>query len=205
MNQVALKLPERVIAKIFLFRTIFRGSGYAFSVDPQFMHVSADRAYWDQRNEDFYAKYKGLDQKHKEWADMVVRGRPIVGPLGREWLVDMRVDRNNDYVIPWTVLSNYPVQGTGADLMLLARISLSRRLQATDWPVQLVSTVHDSIVGDMPKEYAQRFCNLCHQVFDDLIPNIKRIFNYDWVVPLGCEVKMGMNMRDMEKLQRDDK
>lgn len=40
-NQTAFSLPSRLIAKIYLFRTIFnRGNGYAFTVDADFMHVS---------------------------------------------------------------------------------------------------------------------------------------------------------------------
>jgi len=42
--------------------TIFnRGNGYAFTVDPDFMHVSTSVKYWDDVGKKFYAKYKGID------------------------------------------------------------------------------------------------------------------------------------------------
>ena len=84
-NQTAFDLPSRLTAKIFLFRTIFRGSGWAFANDPDFMHVSTSATFWDGMNEKFYSKYFELDNTHKKWYKLVEQGRPIVGPLGREW------------------------------------------------------------------------------------------------------------------------
>jgi hypothetical protein len=205
-NQVAFELPSRLIAKIYLFRTIFRGSGWSFANDPDFMHVSSNPKYWDQVNLKFYEKYKGLDEKHKEWAQQVASGRPIIGPLGRFWPIDMGRDRKGELFIPWTVLTNYPVQGTGADVMTIARISFAKRLEKFGLinVVKLVSSVHDSIVVDAPAAYLQQVTNLFHQVFDDLQTNIRKIFGYNWEVPLACEVKYGVNMKQMEKIDRND-
>lgn len=112
LNQQAFDLPSRFIAKIYLFRTIFRGSGYSFANDPAFMHVSTSPKYWDAVGEKFFAKYHGIDSCHKRWAEIVVRGEPIVGPLGREWVFNTR-DRQGQFFIPWTTLTNYPVKISG--------------------------------------------------------------------------------------------
>lgn len=104
INREALKLPTRLFAKIFLFRTIFRGSGWAFANDPDFMHVSSSAAFWDERNSAFYEKYKGLNNQHSIWANEVVQGRSIKGPLGGSWPIVFDGEK-----IPWTTLSNYPV------------------------------------------------------------------------------------------------
>jgi DNA polymerase-1 len=199
LNQVAFSLPSRLIAKIYLFRTIFRGSGYAFSVDPAFSHVSNDARFWDAVNEKFYGKYAGLDALHKSWSELVIRGEPIVGPTGRQWLIDRK-----DWKIPWTTLSNYPVQGTGADVMMLARISFYRRLKASGIPALLVSTVHDSIVVDVEDKYVPDVVKLMYEVFDDLVENINLVFKCGWNVPLACEVKMGPNQKDQQKIDRSN-
>lgn len=112
LNQVAFELPSRLIAKIYLFRTIFRGSGYSFAHDPAFMHVSSSPKFWDGVGERFYAKYHGIDACHKAWADVVVSGRPIVGPFGREWSIPTR-NKRGEFFIPWTTLTNYPVNFSG--------------------------------------------------------------------------------------------
>lgn len=202
-NQKAFELPSRLIAKIYLFRTIFRGSGWSFANDPDFMHVSSSPKYWDQINEKFYKKYYGLDNKHKEWAELVVHGIPIAGPLGQFWPITMGRDKQGNLFIPWTILTNYPVQGTAAAAMSIARVSFFRRLQKLGLSnVLLVSSVHDSIVADAPAQCLQQVCNLFHEVFDDLSTNIYKIFGYEWEVPLKCEVKYGPNMKDMKSLDR---
>lgn len=112
LNQKAFDLPSRLIAKIYLFRTIFRGSGYSFANDPNFMHVSTSPKYWDRVGEMFYEKYSGIDQCHHKWAEIVASGRPIVGPLGREWEFSTR-NKKGEFFLPWTVFTNYPVNISG--------------------------------------------------------------------------------------------
>lgn len=204
-NQKYFNLPERVIAKIYLFRTIYRGSGWSFAHDPAFTHVSSSPKFWDNLNQKFYEKYYGLNNWHNWMAREVCEGRSIVTPFGRSWHFELERKWNGDLEPPWTVFTNYPVQGTAADIMTIARLSASRRLKELGWPVLLISTVHDSIVVDCPDEYVQKVVNLFHQVFDDLITNIKKIFGYQWTVPLGCECKVGMNMLEMKEVARTDK
>lgn len=205
INQETFQLPSRVIAKTYLFRTIFnRGKGYAFTVDPNFMHVSTSVKYWDEVGRKFYAKYNGIDQCHLRWGELVARGQPIVGPMGRFWPIAMGRDKQGELYIPWTVLTNYPVQGTGADIMSIARVTFWKRLKKKPYfhEVKMVSTVHDSIVLDTPEQYVQDIANLFYEVFPDIPDNIRRVFKYDWVVPLDCEVKVGYNLKDMKKVPK---
>ena len=65
--------------------------------------------------------------------------------------------------------------------------------------ILLVSSVHDSIVVDAPMKYVELVTQLFLHVFKDLQANIKKVFGYDWKTPLACEVKWGVNMKDMEK------
>lgn len=205
INQAAFKLPTRTIAKIYLFRTIYnRGKGYAFTVDPEFMQVSTSVKFWDEVGKKFYEKYNGIDRVHLEWGDLVLHGQPIVGPLGRYWPIDMQTDYQGNAKIPWTMLTNYPVQGTGADVMMIARVSFWNRLKKKPYfsEVKLVSTVHDSIVVDTPSQYVDDLASLFYEVFRDIPENIMKIFKYDWVVPLDCECKVGFNLKDMQKLKK---
>ena len=199
LNQRAFNLPSRLIAKIYLFRTIFRGSGWAFANDPEFLHVSSSAKYWDNVNELFYRKYNGLDQWHKHMASLVMSNKPIVGPMGRSWTINIARDSHGNVKVPWTTLSNYPVQGTGADVMKMARIMAYRRIKKLDIPCDFITTVHDSIVTDAPSQYLQPIADTFLQVFKDLPDAIKTTFGYTWTVPLDCEVKYGPNFKDMVK------
>lgn len=206
LNQEALHLPSRLIAKIFLFRTIFKGSGWSFANDPDFMHVSASPKFWDKMNERFFEKYNGITACHNKWAEMVVQGKPIVGPLGRSWTIAMGTNDRGELKIPWTVLTNYPVQGTGADVMMLVRIMAYKRIKKNEKlrdRVVFVSTVHDSIVVDVPAYLVQSVVDLFHSCFADLRMVIKNNYGYDWNVPMDCECKKGMNMKNRYEMIND--
>lgn len=197
-NQEAFVLPSRLIAKIFLFRTIFRGSGWSFANDPDFMHVSKSSDFWDEKNEMFFSKYKGIDAVHKKWAEIVMAGEAIHGPLGRSWKINNK-DSYGNIKVPWTTLSNYPVQGTGADVMMLARLMAKKRIREAGIPCDLISTVHDSIVGDTREKYLVPLRDVFDGVFADLPKSIANIFGYTWTVPMACESKYGPNMKEMKK------
>ena len=199
-NQKAFDLPSRLIAKIFLFRTIFRGSGWAFANDADFMHVSSSAAFWDGMNEKFYAKYSNLDKQHKEWMRTVASGRPIEGPLGRSWKLEMKRDYKGELKLPINQLVNLPVQGTGADIMTIARISAYKRIKKAEIPCDFISTVHDSLVIDTQEQYLQPIAKIFDEVFADIPKNIKAVFGYNWKVPMACESKYGPNMKDMSKM-----
>ena len=200
-NQAAFGLPSRLIAKIFLFRTIFRGSGWSFANDPDFMHVSTGASFWDDMNEKFYQKYANLNKTHHIWKDEVMAGRPIVGPLGRQWTITVHRDFRGELKIPWTTLSNYPVQGTSADLMMLARLSAVKRIKDAGIKADLISTVHDSICWDTEEKYLEPIKDICDGVFSDLPKNIYKLFGYVWETPMACESKYGPNMKDMHKFK----
>lgn len=193
LNRVAFNLPSRLIAKIYLFRTIFRGTGWSFANDPDFSHVSADADFWEEINKKFYTKYKGIDDQHHVWKGLCEKGLPIESPLGRQWEIPIL---NKYSKINWTQFTNYPVQGTGADVMTIARVSFANRLKQRNLPVKLIQTVHDSIVTDGEEKYVQPVVNLYHEVFRDLRTNIKRIFDYDWKTPLECECYIGKNQAE---------
>lgn len=194
-NQEGFGLPSRLIAKIYLFRTIFRGNGWSFANDPAFMGVSSDPDFWDDINVKFYSKYKGIDAWHMELARIVARNAPIVSPLGRQWKIPV----GNDGKLPWTVFTNHPVQGTGADLMTVARVSLFNRMKKAGMRALLVSTVHDDIKGDVPSDELDEFCKMAVQVFADLPKNVKKLWNIELPIPFPGEVNVGKDLQNMEK------
>lgn len=203
-NQVLFGLPSRLIAKVYLFRTIYRGSGWSFANDPDFMHVSDKPSFWDDIGEKFYGKYEGINNKHMEWADCVTGNRVITIPSGREWLIPMgsKVSRyGTESFIPWTVLTNYPNQGLGADVMMLVRLSLWKRVKASKREIKFISTVHDDIKFDCREKDVQWLVDTCHSVFADLHENIYRCWKYNWVVPMPCEVFKGMDMLNMTEVK----
>lgn len=207
LNRVAFNLPSRLISKKYLFRTIFnRGKGYAFTVDPEFMHVSTSQKYWDDVGRKFYTKYAAIEELYKKNTKLVMDGKPIVGPLGRFWPIQMERDFRGELKVPETKLVNYIVQGTGADVMCIARVSFTNRLKKKAWGkhVKQIATVHDSLVADCPNELTQEVANLYFQVFDDLPLNIRKLFNYEWKTPLECEASVGHCLKSRYEKDKND-
>jgi DNA polymerase I-like protein with 3'-5' exonuclease and polymerase domains len=195
-NQKAFGLPSRLIAKKYLFRTIYRGSAYAFSKDPEFAATSSSIKFWEGINEKFFSKYSGLNATHNAWAKQVVAGQPIVGPQGREWFFEMKRDFKNNLAIPWTTLTNYPVQGTGHDIMAIIRVSFFNRLKKQNIEARLIGTIHDSILVDTPESNVDTIVKLFEECFVDMPDNFNRMFGVKPNIPLKCECSVGNNMYD---------
>jgi DNA polymerase I-like protein with 3'-5' exonuclease and polymerase domains len=196
--------PEgRHTAKIYLFRTIFnRGQGYAFTQDPDFMGVSTSIKFWDEIGKKFYTKYEYIDKLYDKNLSLIGKGKPLIGPLGREWFIEPFTNFKGELQLPVTKAVNYPTQGTGADVMMLARISFRNRMHMLPNAkyVKMISTVHDSIVLDGHEEHILPCAKLFNDVFADLPKNIEKIFGYKWSVPLACETKFGKDMKNMSKV-----
>jgi DNA polymerase-1 len=52
------------------------------------------------------------------------------------------------------VAQNTPMQGAGADIIKLAMIAVTRRIEKERWPVQMLLTVHDELVFEAPPKIA---------------------------------------------------
>lgn len=198
-NQRDFQLPDRKIAKIYLFRTIFRGSGWAFANDAAFSHVSDDPDYWDNVNRLFFSKYADINKCHHKWYQELAARRPIVGPTGSRWYPSLN-DRGE---VDEKAAANYPVQGTGADIVATARIAIwqeiRRRRKQDVW--LMCNTVHDSIVVDCPERDVTEVATIMYEVFDKLPQILYNRFKWDVVIPLPCEVKVGRNLLDMKELK----
>jgi len=111
---------------------------------------------------------------------------------------DLKIEPLPDGKLPWPVFTNYPVQGTGADLMMVARISLWNRLRSMRLRTLLVSTVHDDLKLDSPDEEVEIVAKTAYQVFDDIPKNFKKLFNIDLPIPFPGEVSVGRDLLNME-------
>jgi DNA polymerase I-like protein with 3'-5' exonuclease and polymerase domains len=117
----------------------------------------------------------------------------IVIPTGRVFKYEPTHQRG-DIVWPRTTILNYAVQGLGADLMMLARISAYNRIKKAKLQGLLISSVHDSIVVDCPDDETEEFCKIFQSVFNDVPANFERIFKHPFNLPMKAEVLYGPNL-----------
>ena len=145
----------------------------------------------------YYDKYRGIGAWHTKIIREVVETNKLVAPTGREYYFQKFGGQYKD-----TQIKNYAVQGTGADLMALARVSAHNRLKKLGYGDKflLVNTVHDSIILDFDARYCDLnvLSNLFHSVFKDLPSNFEKMFGVEFNVPMACEIQYGNNWSDME-------
>jgi DNA polymerase I-like protein with 3'-5' exonuclease and polymerase domains len=203
VNQHTFGLPERRIAKIFVFRLIYGGSKWAYALDPDFNWISKDPKYWQGVIDKFYEKYKGISRQHASWVREATTTGKLVMPTGRVYRFDPYPSRRGGLEWPRTQILNYPVQGTGHDIVTIARVSLFKRIKAHEFladSVRFVSTVHDSIVMDVSfHEDSLGFYELVpiiHGVFRDIPENFNRLFGVKLNLPIQAEIQYGNNLLD---------
>lgn len=199
-NQLRFGLPSRLIAKIFVFRLIYGGSAYSYANDPDFTAVSTSEKYWQKVIDAFYDKYQTIYNWHVDILRTVTQTGQLVMPTGRRYDYEPKRNYRGDLVWPETTIKNYPVQGLGADLMAIARVNFARRFWDMQIEGKLRSTVHDSIVVDVPEKEVDRTVKLFYDVFKDIPENFRKVFGVEYNLPLFCEVSVGCDMKNLEEV-----
>ncbi len=204
INQSVFGLPERRIAKIFVFRLIYGGSKWAYALDPDFNWISKNPKYWQEVIDKFYGKYTGIAKQHNAWVRQVVDTGELVMPTGRIYRFEPYSDpKGGGLKWPRTQILNYPVQGTGHDIVTIIRVSLFRRIKehnVLQALVKFISTVHDSIVLDVTfgrdSDSFRELCKVVGSVFSDVPANFRNLFGVDLNLPIQGEISVGQNLFD---------
>jgi len=84
---------------------------------------------------------------------------------------------------------NTPLQGTAADLIKLAMITISRELRQQKFQAKMILQVHDELLFEAP-----------HNEIDRLRPLVRKAMEqvHELAVPLVVDLKAGPNWRDMK-------
>jgi len=195
--------PGRLVAKIFKFRLIYGGSAYSYSVDPDFSGVDTGRIkptkFWQDVIDKYYTKYQGIKQWHDQLLLTVKKDGYITIPSGRFYSFEPTF-KYGEWQWPLTTIKNYPVQGFGTDLVMLARIEAKRLLDASGLVYKMIGTIHDSIVVDTPSENVMPVAKLLKQAVEDVPKLCQQYFGYSFSLPLTCEIQVGSNKLDMKEL-----
>jgi DNA polymerase I-like protein with 3'-5' exonuclease and polymerase domains len=199
-NQERFGLPSRLIAKTFVFRLIYGGSAYSYANDPNFKDIG-DESYWQNIIDQFYNKYTKLKEWHDEIMFLAKRDRKLTMPTGRVYNYKPEVT-SYGVKYPRTKILNYPVQGLGADLMSIARVSLRNRLLDKEG-VKLINTVHDSIILDFDSKVWDNnsIVKIVDECFNDVPKNFEKLFGKTFNLPMRVECEIGPTWGNMETVE----
>lgn len=203
-NQKRFNLPERVLAKIFVFKLLYGGTAYGFAQQVEFEHISKDQKFWQHLIDEFYNKYKGVHKWHEKIVREVCSTGRLVMPTGREFHYPIRDVVEKLWYWRSKIL-NYPVQGTGADLVSIGRVSAWRRISTSlGSDCKWISTVHDSIDLDVPEGldktgnlWYNSICKIVNQAINDIPTNFYRLFGHTFNVPISAEIYYGPNLGEL--------
>jgi DNA polymerase I-like protein with 3'-5' exonuclease and polymerase domains len=176
---------NRLVAKRFKFKMIYGGTPGGFAKDPDFQFLHWNKKKWENIKNAYYEKYNGIKHWHDELLDTVIYSGFYESPSGRIYDYRKLLREPDWFYIP--KIKNYPVQGFGADIVKIARISLHRRWQPEYG--KLVNTIHDSIIVDTPESMCYNITHTMKEVFVDLPENLRRSYKIDWQLPLEVEIK----------------
>ena len=99
----------------------------------------------------FYAAFPRFYEWHKELKETLREKGKVEGKtlLGRPYTAETFQDA-----------ANYPIQGTGADMLKLAVDIFSYQCEIGGYDAKIVNLVHDEIVCEVPKEHSQAVAEL---------------------------------------------
>lgn len=177
---------------------MYGASEYGFANDPDFTFISTKQKYWKGVIDRYYNKYQGIREWHETLIRKVAQDSRIVSPFGRVFEWDLM--QYGEYKIPTTQVKNYNVQGTGSDVVMIARVALFKRLVARKIDCDLICTVHDSIVIDCKKEYTAEIIKTVEEVFQDLPNIINELFDINWDLEVKVEIKTGMDLFNLKEI-----
>lgn len=203
-NQKFFGLPSRLIAKVFLFRAIFRGKPYAYANDPDFMAVSTDVKFWEEVIDKFYKKYRGIAAVHEACLKEVYMNKGVyIHPIsGREFQFKQYEKRGSkDYNDSEVV--NFPVQSLGADIVCLFRTYVQTRVLRAGYSqrIKVLATVHDSCVWDVADREAYLFLiNVAQEAMEQLSNAWKFLYGDFLKVPHGYAVEAGPSYGEYKKI-----
>ena len=208
-NMEDLSLPSRLIAKKFIFRKIYLGPPYAYSVDIDFAEVSKDVDFWTSVIEKADAKYYGLHKHQMKMLRDAQNKVPIITPTGREYLFEHKKKKDGSIGISIYDVANWPNQGYASDLMTIARISLRQRLK--QFPeyhsghILISNTVFDDIeleVDNRP-DLMYNISILAEEVFKDIPKNFEHVYKRKFDIPMEGEVSFGHSLAEMTEFNRE--
>jgi DNA polymerase I-like protein with 3'-5' exonuclease and polymerase domains len=204
LNKKRFGLPDRVTAKRFKFKLIYGASAFGYANDSDFLGVSTSTNFWQGIIDEYYTKYSGIRNWHTELVKNAIACGIYTSPSGRRYDFPSREVVAKDWYWRPKIL-NYPVQGLGADLVMIGRISMWNRIKNEGLADKAlpIMTVHDSVVFDVvdnKPEVCYNIGRIMKQSVVDIPMNFERLFGTEFNLPLDAELKFGPNLGKLETM-----
>lgn len=141
----------------------------------------------------FKNKYEGISKTQREWAIQCADKKEFTTAYGITFYFPFAKMQRSGYITHSTEIYNIPIQGfaTG-EIIPIALVYYWHR--AKGMPIEIFSTIHDSIVARVRKDYIETAKQIAQQALTtDVYEYLLRVYNYKFRVPLGLGMKHSRN------------
>jgi DNA polymerase-1 len=175
----------RRIAKIMNFGVIYGLSAYGIS-----QQTDLPRDEGAKFIESYFSRYPGI----KEYLDASKAQARKLGYLEtmcgrRRYIPDVNASNYQVRQAAERMAVNMPIQGTAADIIKLAMISIDRRMQQDGLRTRMILQVHDELIFEVPEDEL----DVMRAMVLELMPAALELR-----VPLKVDLKTGYTWGDME-------
>lgn len=157
------------------------------------------RAYYEA----FRQRYPQIYATQRAWVSEVLETKELRMPWGATWYFPDTKVTESGYVTHTSNIFNYPVQALAtAEAIPIALTKFWHEIKARKLRMEIVNTIHDSIVCEVPEDELDIFKQLVTDCMTyGVYKYMKRIYGIDWSVPLGVGIKIGKRWSEGDEIK----
>jgi DNA polymerase-1 len=134
----------------------------------------------------YFQQYHGLKSYMEKTVDMARKKGYVMTLMGRKRILrDIHSNSSLEKSNAERMAINTPIQGSAADLIKMAMLSIHETLKSGHWGAKMILQVHDELVFDVPLSEVEKLELLIRDKMCHAMPDLK--------VPIEVEVKSGNN------------
>jgi DNA polymerase-1 len=182
---------ERSMAKMVNFGLAYGMSDFGLSSRAGISRAEA-KAFIDN----YFATYSGISYYMIHIKELARQQGWVSTLLGRRrFIPELRMSNPSLRGAGERMAINMPIQGTAADIIKIAMISLPERLRTAGLQARMLLQVHDELVLEVPRGEVEAAASILRETMEGAL-------KLD--VPLTVDVKVGDDWESMKPLTRED-
>jgi len=186
-----ITLDERSMAKMVNFGLAYGMSDYGLSTRAGISREAAQSFI-----NSYFAAYSGISYYMLHIKDQARRQGYVTTLLGRKRSIpELHAANAALRGAGERMAINMPIQGTAADIQKIAMIRVADRLVSDGFKAQLLLSVHDELLLEVPRDEVDRLIPVLRETMEGALP---------LDVPLTVDVKVGTDWESMTPVSRRD-
>lgn len=134
-------------------------------------NLNISRAQAARFIEQYFAKFPGVKRYMEDTVNKAREQGYVETVLGRRrYLPQIRSRNFNERSFAERTAMNTPIQGTAADMIKLAMVSIERRLKTEGWASKMLLQVHDELIFEGPQGELDRLADMVRREMESAVP-----------------------------------